>query len=533
MAEGIAFSIVGKLAEYTVDPVLRQIKYLFFFNSNIQDLRNKVQELENKRNDVKLQVGAAERNNEIIGEEVSAWLLKVDDLKEKAHEVLNSVAGSEMRCLFNRCPNLKSRYLLSRRATKKTIEADKLKVEGTFERVSYPRPPVQVLNLTSHQSFETRLSTKEQIKEALKDKDISIIGICGMPGVVKMSSCNAIRSLFPESVANRLVNLQILFILKCVMLEEVVSTDARENEVTKTCKMLEFPKLKKVRLVNLSRFKSFTSQSNSGVVHQTLFNQVNFPNMDLLRVDGFDCIVKLLGKEMPITSLHKLTDMRVLDCSKLLTIAESDSIQLLQNLERLRVRGCNALEVLFDFEGINVTNDDAEINMLGRLTSLWLRSLPKLVHITRMVPKEIRVFQNLKNLNVYACENLRYLFSPSIANSLVVLDFLKVSNCESIEEIIGKEEEGTLEIKTVEGMKTIIVFPNMKRLQLEDLSSIQMFCSQNYELVFPSLEDLTIEQCPEMKKLSPRPLSAPKLSKHTREHYHFFDISDLLDESGM
>ncbi|CAI9764623.1 unnamed protein product [Fraxinus pennsylvanica] len=350
--------------------------------------------------------------------------------------------------------------------------------------------------------------------------------------VIKMSSCNAIKSLFPESVANRLVNLQSLFILKCVMLEEVVSTDARENEVTKTCKKLEFPKLEKVRLVNLSRFKSFTSQSNSGVVHQTLFNQVNFPNMDLLRVDGFDCIVKLLGKEMPITSLHKLTGMRVLDCSKLLTIAESDSIQLLQNLERLRVRGCNALEVLFDFEGINITNDDAEINMLGRLTSLWLRSLPKLVHITRMVPKKIRVFQNLKNLDVCACENLRYLFSSSMANSLVALDFLKVSNCESIEEIIGKEEEGTSEIKIVEGMKTIIVFPNMRRLQLEDLSSIQMFCSQNYELVFPSLEDLTIEQCPEMKKLSPRPPSAPKLSKHTREHYQFFDISNLLDESG-
>ncbi|CAI9765868.1 unnamed protein product [Fraxinus pennsylvanica] len=181
----IAWSIVGKLAEYTVYPVLRQIKYSFFYNSNIQNLRTKVQELENKRNDVKLQVDAAKRNAEIIGEEVSAWLQKVDDLKQKAQEILNSVAGSEMRCLFNRCPNLKSRYLLSRRATKKTIKADKLKGEGTFERVGYPPPPVQLLNLTSHEGFETRLSTKKKIKEALKGKDIGIIGIYGMPGVGK------------------------------------------------------------------------------------------------------------------------------------------------------------------------------------------------------------------------------------------------------------------------------------------------------------------------------------------------------------
>ncbi|CAA3012066.1 disease resistance At4g27190-like [Olea europaea subsp. europaea] len=157
MAEGIAYSIVGKLAEYTVDPILRQIK-----------------------------------NSEIIGEEVSSWLLKVDDLKEKSDEVLDSVAASEMWCLFNRCPNLKTRYLLSRRATKKTIEADKLKVEGTFERVSCPGPSVQVLNLTSHEDLETRLSTKKNIKDALKDKDTSIIGICGMPGVGKTTMAKEI-----------------------------------------------------------------------------------------------------------------------------------------------------------------------------------------------------------------------------------------------------------------------------------------------------------------------------------------------------
>ncbi|CAI9765874.1 unnamed protein product [Fraxinus pennsylvanica] len=350
---------------------------------------------------------------------------------------------------------------------------------------------------------------------------------------IEMFDCDAIRSLFSESVANNLVNLQKLEIYSCRMLEEVVSTDARENEVTKTCKVLEFPKLECVNLGSLSSFKSFTSQSNSGVFRETLFNQVNFPNMESLYVHGLDCIVKLLGKEMPITSLHKLTDMRVLSCAKLLTIAEFDSIRSLQNLGDLDVELCKALEVLFDFEGIKVTYD-AEINMLGRLTSLWLSSLPKLVHITRMVPKGIRVFQNLTNLTVERCESLIYLFSPSMANSLVALIILEVSKCGSIEEIIGKEEEeGTSEIKIVEGMKTIIVFPNMKRLHLKNLWSIQMFCSQNYELAFPSLEDLTIEQCPEMKKLSPRPPSAPKLSKHTRERYEYFDISDLLDESGM
>ncbi|CAA2983180.1 Hypothetical predicted protein [Olea europaea subsp. europaea] len=254
--------------------------------------------------------------------------------------------------------------------------------------------------------------------------------------------------------------------------------------------------------------------------------------MEELFVCGLDCIVKLLGKEMPITSLHKLTELRVRDCAKLLTIADCDSIQLLENLVYLSVKGCNALKVLFDFEGIKVTNYDAEINMLGRLTKLRLETLPQLVHITMMVPKGIWVLQNLRELDVEDCKSLKCLFSPSMATSLAALDILKVSNCASIEEIIGKEEEGTSNIKIVEGMETRIVFPNMKHLLLKNLPSIQMFCSQNYELSFPSMENLTVEQCPNMTKFSPRPLSAPKLSKDTRACYKFLDISNLLDESG-
>ncbi|XP_022874216.1 uncharacterized protein LOC111393044 [Olea europaea var. sylvestris] len=108
-------------------------------------------------------------------------------------------------------------------------------------------------------------------------------------------------------------------------------------------------------------------------------------------------------------------DVKRLDCT--VKLIEFDSIQSLQNLEYPRVLDCKALQVLFDFEGMKVTNDDAEINMLGRLETLLLTDLPQLVNITRMVPEGIRVFQNLTNLDVTGCESLRYLFSPSIIRS--------------------------------------------------------------------------------------------------------------------
>ncbi|KAL2464575.1 Disease resistance protein [Forsythia ovata] len=177
MAEGIGFSIAGKLSEYAVDPILRQFKYLFCYNSNIQNLRNKVKDLENKRTEVQLRVDEANRNAEVIGPSISEWLLK-------------------------------SRYLLSRKAEKKIAEVDKLQVEGTFERVGYRTLPVHIPNLAPHYfaGFETRRLTKNTIMEALKDKDISIIGICGMPGVGKTTMANEIahevkvEKLFDEVV---------------------------------------------------------------------------------------------------------------------------------------------------------------------------------------------------------------------------------------------------------------------------------------------------------------------------------------------
>ncbi|CAA3012064.1 Hypothetical predicted protein [Olea europaea subsp. europaea] len=226
--------------------------------------------------------------------------------------------------------------------------------------------------------------------------------------------CGTIRSLFPKSIAKCLVNLQSLEIFNCHMLAEVVSADARENEVTKICERLEFPKLRIVNLSSLTQFKSFTSQSNSGFDRQTLFNQVNFPNVECMDVKRLDCTVKLI---------------------------EFDSIQSLQSLEYLHVLECKAFQVLFDFEGMKVTNDDAEINMLGRLETLLLTDLPQLVNIKRMVPEGIRVFQNLTNLDVTGCESLRYLFSLSIVNSLVALEELSIDNCKALEEIIGREEE--------------------------------------------------------------------------------------------
>ncbi|CAI9779658.1 unnamed protein product [Fraxinus pennsylvanica] len=285
---------------------------------------------------------------------------------------------------------------------------------------------------------------------------------------LKIDDCDAIRNLFRESVAKCMGNLQILCISRCEMLKEVVSPDTEQNEVTD---MLEFPKLREIMLRSLKSFKSFRSESNKVGAMLTLFNQVMFPNMKVLEIEELDT-VKIVDEEMHIRSLYKLSDVTVRYCDNLLTFAQSDSIKLLQNLKRLQVRSCKAVEVLFDIEGLKIDKDEAEISILDRLYSLRLDSLPSLLHITRMVAKGICVFQNLTSIDISECDSLRYLFSPSVAKSLVALQSLWVNKCEALEGIIGGDDE-TTESKMLE-------FPRLNHLTLVFVRNFKSFkCKSN------------------------------------------------------
>ncbi|XP_044478093.1 uncharacterized protein LOC123205236 [Mangifera indica] len=70
-------------------------------------------------------------------------------------------------------------------------------------------------------------------------------------------------------------------------------------------------------------------------------------------------------------------------------------------------------------------------------------------------------------------------------------------------EILDIEEDATTEI----------VFENLSKLSFSHIESLICFCSGNYTLNFPSLEELNITECPNMKTFCRGILSTPKLQK--------------------
>ena len=162
-----------------------------------------------------------------------------------------------------------------------------------------------------------------------------------------------------------------------------------------------------------------------------------------------------------------------------------------------------------------------------RLTELYLYKMPKLMLLWKENSEQVRAFQNLEILRVSECGSLKNLVPSSMhfrnlnalnvrkchglislatsltVKSLVQLKRLDLSGCKRMREIVTNEGEGEAGDE--------ICFNQLEDFWLEDLPSLRSFHLGNRTIKFPSLGNLWVTGCPEMKIFSNGVLSMPKL----------------------
>ncbi|XP_028789180.1 uncharacterized protein LOC114745197 [Neltuma alba] len=139
--------------------------------------------------------------------------------------------------------------------------------------------------------------------------------------------------------------------------------------------------------------------------------------------------------------------------------------------------------------------------VLEVLETLHVDQCSKLKHL---VPSSV-TFSRLTYLEVENCNGLIHLITSSTASSLVRLSTLKITNCDSLEQIVAEEER--------EGSQDEIAFCSLQILELERLPMIKRFCSSNCVLNLPLLVNVVVKQCPRMRIFSERDTSTPMLQK--------------------
>ncbi|TYH46128.1 hypothetical protein ES332_D11G314300v1 [Gossypium tomentosum] len=184
---GAAANVSSEAAKGIFHQVKRHIRYVIFYQKLVDKFEQKHWTLIAKRTSVQQDVDVAERNGEKIKADVLDWRHRVEKVvTEKEKKVKDLEVKAKTKCFFGLCPNIKSRYQLSRKAEEAAATFDELIKDCQFERVGYSDVPEPVVH-TDFEAFKSREEVFNDIMESLKDATTSMIGVYGMAGVGKTS----------------------------------------------------------------------------------------------------------------------------------------------------------------------------------------------------------------------------------------------------------------------------------------------------------------------------------------------------------
>ncbi|XP_061370923.1 uncharacterized protein LOC133313549 [Gastrolobium bilobum] len=378
----------------------------------------------------------------------------------------------------------------------------------------------------------------------------------GQKGLLKLNNlrniwvqdCVSLENIFPISIANCLYNLEYLLVWDCSQLREMVAQgEVTNNNTSNPNPSFEFLKLTTIKFLNLPKLKSFYPGNC----------ELRFPVLNDLSIEHCDKLEPFPKKTADAQSKSILFPEEVINKLKFMRIelwhANSSSSYMGEenyrrdNLEELHLSRLWNTKILYFFlhrnpnlESLTLSDSSfkevvphvnpPEIKNLGvvpELKSLKLIDLPELENIgferhivlqrieflslnkcprlATIVPPSVSL-THLTSLEVVNCKLLKYLMPSTTAKSLGQLKTLKVVKCESLKEVVGNETENA--------DKVVIVFRQLKALELISLGSFESFCnSKSYIFEFPAMEKLVVSACPKMEKFSQEVKDPPILRK--------------------
>ncbi|CAA6674419.1 unnamed protein product [Spirodela intermedia] len=210
-----------------------------------------------------------------------------------------------------------------------------------------------------------------------------------------------------------------------------------------------------------------------------------------LCLKDLDDMGQLTELDLSITGMTHEDMQAVLNSQRL-----SASIRLLQ-LQQVRLssvdwgfmKGLRRLEI---WSSTDLEELVFNTNHFSELEELALVKLPRVTISWKDGYTTAAIFKNLRRLWIIECEALEDI---TWIRQLPCIETLKLFGCSSIEEVIVVEEV------TVDNVdyENDSFFPELKWIWLHDLPNLRSIC--RHPLLLPSLEDIRVGNCPELKKL--------------------------------
>ncbi|PIA26489.1 hypothetical protein AQUCO_09300065v1 [Aquilegia coerulea] len=132
-------------------------------------------------------------------------------------------------------------------------------------------------------------------------------------------------------------------------------------------------------------------------------------------------------------------------------------------------------------------------------------------------------FGQLRFLYVFACNQIKNIFSANLLLAIKRLEYLRVEDCSSLKEIVGGENEDE-----VSGDHSCLL-PQLKTLELFKLDSLTSFYKGDIPISCP-FEEIYVGGCRNLKKFPLAPQTASHLQTFEAETY-WFDALEWTDQS--
>ncbi|KAF3447911.1 hypothetical protein FNV43_RR08618 [Rhamnella rubrinervis] len=170
--------IGGNIADFAIEQVVRHLRYVIDYESNLDNLKGKLEDLVDVKGRVEHKVDEALSKSQKIEADVGKWLKRVEDIIAQARKLLEDENHARIGIKVgtaNGCSSHKGKRI------------SKCCIHRSLQRT--------LTVISGFQAFESRTSIVTQILEEFRKDDMNMIGVYGMAGVGK--------STFAKQIANQ------------------------------------------------------------------------------------------------------------------------------------------------------------------------------------------------------------------------------------------------------------------------------------------------------------------------------------------
>ncbi|XP_073263732.1 uncharacterized protein [Populus alba] len=178
--------------------------------------------------------------------------------------------------------------------------------------------------------------------------------------------------------------------------------------------------------------------------------------------------------------------------------------QALKNLKSVEIKKCKSLEEVFELgEADEGSSEEKELPLLSSLTTLRLLSslttlrlcyLPELKCIWKGPTRHVSL-QSLTHLELSSLDKLTFIFTPSLAQSLIHLETLHIEECGGLKRLTReKDDEGEIITES-------LGFPKLETLSIMRCDELEYVFPVSVSPSLHNLEEMEIREANNLKQV--------------------------------